>query len=320
MYFVRYTRDYLELWNDFVRVSKNGTFLLMREYMEYHNDRYEDNSFLIFDDNKNDILALFPANRRDEKLISHEGLTYGGFIVSADMTQSLMNRIFVMLFQAMQNQNFKYLQYKTIPSIYHKCPSEEDHYSLFAYGANLYRRDILTVIDSKNPIPFQNRRIRQVKKAKMHNVCAYEINDYEAFWNILEANLAAKYKVKPVHSIDEIKLLSSRFPSHLRLFGAYEENKLLAGVLVYETDMVAHFQYIASSDCGRKIGALDFLFSYLIGHVYSCKRYIDFGISNENNGQYLNLGLIEFKEGFGGRSIKHDFYELDVSKMHVGSA
>lgn len=40
--------------------------------------------------------------------------------------------------------------------------------------------------------------------------------------------------------------------------------------------------------------------------------YLDFGISNENDGRYLNLGLIEQKEGFGARTVVHDFYRLTV--------
>lgn len=40
------------------------------------------------------------------------------------------------------------------------------------------------------------------------------------------------------------------------------------------------------------------------------KRYFDFGISTEDNGKFLNQGLISQKEGFGGRSITHYFWEI----------
>jgi len=40
-------------------------------------------------------------------------------------------------------------------------------------------------------------------------------------------------------------------------------------------------------------------------------------MSNEADGKNMNLGLIDFKEGFGGRSIKHDFYQLDIVKSLV---
>lgn len=40
----RYTAAYHRDWNDFVSESSNGTFLFLREYMEYHADRFTDYS------------------------------------------------------------------------------------------------------------------------------------------------------------------------------------------------------------------------------------------------------------------------------------
>ena len=66
-------------WNDFVRASKNGTFLFCRDFMDYHADRYKDAS-LVFVDKKNNICGLFPANIKGDTVYSHGGLTYGGFV------------------------------------------------------------------------------------------------------------------------------------------------------------------------------------------------------------------------------------------------
>jgi len=43
---------------------------------------------------------------------------------------------------------------------------------------------------------------------------------------------------------------------------------------------------------------------------YKDKRFFDFGISNEFNGRAINHGLLHWKEGFGGRSYAHNFYEV----------
>ena len=75
----RYTAAYHRDWNDFVSESSNGTFLFLREYMEYHADRFTDYSLLVYEGNK--LLALLPANRSGDVLYSHAGLTYGGLIV-----------------------------------------------------------------------------------------------------------------------------------------------------------------------------------------------------------------------------------------------
>lgn len=78
--------------------------------------------------------------------------------------------------------------------------------------------------------------------------------------------------------------------------------------------MVAHAQYMASSPTGRDLGALDTLFAHLLDNVFPGKPFFDFGISNEHGGRVLNCGLIEQKEGFGARTVVHDFYEVDLDR------
>ena len=46
--------------------------------------------------------------------------------------------------------------------------------------------------------------------------------------------------------------------------------------------------------------------------LYADRRYFSFGISTEQAGQYLNEGLIAQKEGFGARTVVHDFYEWNL--------
>jgi hypothetical protein len=48
----------------------------------------------------------------------------------------------------------------------------------------------------------------------------------------------------------------------------------------------------------------------LISARYAEKRYFDFGISTEKHGRYLNVGLVEYKESWGGRTTVYDTYEI----------
>ena len=116
--------------------------------------------------------------------------------------------------------------------------------------------------------------------------------------------------LQPVHDLDEIKRLQTRFPDAIRLFTAQHDGEVVAGAVIYESAMVAHVQYISASDAGRQLHALDAVFDHLLGGVFAAKPYFDFGISNEADGQVLNVGLVEQKEGFGARSMVHDHYEL----------
>ena len=298
-------------WDDFVRESKNGTFLFFRDYMDYHRDRFDDNSLLVFDD-KEKLLALLPANRKDDALFSHGGLTYGGFISGEHMKTATMWEIFRLTLDYLRENNLRKLIYKTVPNIYHLAPSEEDLYALFRSNAVLMRRDVSGTIDLSNKYDYQNRRSRAIKKAQKNNIVCRLSDDYSNFWQILSENLADSHNAKPVHSLAEIKKLQSSFPDNIKLFAAFLNDEMIAGTLVYETEKVAHAQYIASSKDGQAIGGLDLLFHFLLTEIYDEKSFFDFGISTEDQGKYLNAGLMDFKEGFGARAIVYDAYEIKI--------
>src|SRR5580693_611997 len=81
----RYSENRRQEWNSFVNIAKNATFLFLRDYMDYHSSRFTDHSLMVFFEHK--LVALLPANlASDGTLISHEGLTYGGLVVSRAAT------------------------------------------------------------------------------------------------------------------------------------------------------------------------------------------------------------------------------------------
>lgn len=297
-------------WDHFVAASKNGTFLVQRAYMEYHSARFVDHSLLVRDE-KGALVALLPANQTGDTLQSHGGLTYGGVICDASMTTPVMLAVFDVVLAYLQTCGLRRLVYKTIPYIYHRHPADEDRYALFRHGAKLYRRDVLSVVSCEARLPFQKRRQRKIAHAVKLNLVVEPSVDFAAFWAILEDNLASAHGVKPVHALAEIELLHRRFPENIRLHVCKDQGEVVAGVVVFDTPKVAHVQYISTSARGRESGALDLLFSEIIEHDYAARTYFDFGISNEQDGRQLNVGLIEQKEGFGARAVVHDFYELE---------
>jgi hypothetical protein len=307
----RYSDANKPAWDSFVRQSKNGTFLFCRDYMDYHRDRFQDHSLVIRGDDTA-IVALLPANQKDDVLVSHGGLTYGGFITDEQMHAALMLNIFESTRSYLRGQGIRRWVYKAIPYIYHRLPAGEDEYALFRAGARLYRRDLTTVAMPSLRTAFQVRRLRGAKKARTAGVTIAFSENYAQFWPILEWNLATAHNLQPVHTINEIERLHTAFPEKIKLFAAFQAGQMEAGVVMYESPMVAHAQYTASSEQGRSVGALDLLFYFLLTEVYHDKPYFDFGVSTESEGQYLNRGLVEFKEGFGGRTVNYDCYEILV--------
>jgi hypothetical protein len=311
MKLLRYSDDLRERWNEFALRSKNGTFLFNRDYMEYHRDRFEDQSFVLLDADDRWV-ALFPAARKDAVTTSHAGLTYGGLVVDGSMTTAAMLDALRSTADTLAAEGAERLRYKTVPAIYHKVPAEEDRYALFRAGARLYRRDVLSVVNLRAERKVQERRKRGVKRAERAGIEIRRSDDWPAFFRVLQGNLADRHDTKPVHSCEEMRLLAGRFPRNIILFGAFRASELLGGAVVYESDLVAHVQYIASSADGRELSCLDLLFERLIGVEYAAKAWFDFGSSTEDEGRTLNEGLAAQKEGFGARAVAHDFYEMDL--------
>ena len=264
---VKYIKEFKDLWDEFVKNSKNGHFFFQRDYMEYHSDRFEDFSLLVFDETDK-LIALLPANIKESILYSHQGLTFGGFLVDDKMKTETMLEIFESLKHFLKEQNIKKIFYKCIPYIYHIKPSEEDRYGLFRNDAKLIRRDVSTTIDLTNKIKYQEQRARAVKKAIKNDLVFEESKNFKAYWKILEETLNTQHNAKPVHSVEEMERLATLFSDSIKLFVAIKDNKMLGGTLVFENKTIVHTQYLANSFEGRNIGALDFVIDKLINEVY----------------------------------------------------
>jgi hypothetical protein len=307
----RYQENDYANWNAFISQAKNATFLFHRDFMDYHKDRFEDYSLQVFKGEK--LVAVLPANRVENVVYSHQGLTYGGLVYTEKLKLASVILVFkAILFYLNENEITK-IQLKTIPSIYHDKPAEELNYAFFLAEAQLIRRDTLAVIDLSKPIQFSKIRKRGIQKGISNGLIIKEENNFEPFWNqVLIPNLESKHNTEPVHNLDEIQFLKSHFDKNIRQFNVYFNEQIVAGTTVFESDNIAHCQYISKYEQQENLGSLDFLYSYLIKSVFADKQYFDFGISNENQGKTLNKGLSFWKESFGASTIMHDFYEVET--------
>ena len=313
----KYQSSDYSLWNEFVANAKNATFLFHRDFMEYHQDRFEDFSLLIFDE-KNLLKAIFPANREGENLHSHQGLTYGGLVLQQKSKFQEVIGMMKTILQFLQNQHIISLQLKQLPSIYCDFPSDEMEYLSFILNAKLVRRDSLSVLDLKTDYNFSKDRKQAINRGVKSELIVKEENIFAAFWNeILIPNLVQKHNKHPVHNLNEITFLKSKFPSNIRQFNVYLGDELVAGTTIFESEFVAHSQYISGNSNKNELGSLDFLHNTLINYTFKDKKYFDFGISNENQGKNINEGLLYWKESFGARTIVQNFYEIETKNYKL---
>ncbi|WP_407118317.1 hypothetical protein [Bradyrhizobium sp. LMG 9283] len=296
-------------WNDIVRQSRTGNFLHFRSYMDYHADRFIDQSLMILQDDQ--PCAVFPASLHDDSISSHGGLTYGGLLATTDMRAQATLEAFEKIVSHYASAGRDKLIYKAVPHIFHRYPSEEDLYALFRMGARLQRRDISSVVEiGKAPKYSKGRKwtINKAKKAKLVLAASDRLEDFHE----LLCQQANERGRQVVHTLAELQLLKSRFPDQIVLYEARAEGLLQAGALIYDFGSTVHTQYLVSSELGRTNGALDLVISELVNDQYADRRYFSFGISTEQSGHFLNEGLVAQKEGFGGRGVVHDFYEMDL--------
>ena len=217
MYEIRiYTDSLKNEWNDYIAASRNGTFLLDRNYMDYHSDRFKDMSLMFY--RKDRLSAVLPGNIKDNIYYSHQGLTYGGLITDNKCKTADVCHIFKETNAFLKGHGIKKIIYKPAPWIYSSIPAEEDLYAItnVCHG-RISGRDISSTIIQSNKPRFSELRRRCMKKAMSTGIVIKQSNDIKTFWSILDNNLENKYGVAPVHTCQELQLLADRFPENIKL-------------------------------------------------------------------------------------------------------
>lgn len=284
--------------------------MFYRDFMEYHQDRFKDFSLLVFKGEK--LMALLPANKVGTTIYSHQGLSYGGLLVAKTIRVKTYLEVVDCLLAHLAVKGFKSLVLKELPFIYHNGLSQEFNYlHPFLPSKCICTDSYFVISDLKNYKPNRNRT-RALKMAEEKAVVIEQSNAIDFFWDkILSVNLMNRFKVSPVHTIAEIKLLMQRFPKYIKFYAAMIEKKVVAGVVLFVMDDVVHFQYSSGNEQRHETGALDLLFDTII-RQYRDKRYISFGSSSVDKSLKINEGLAYWKESFGAAIIPQNTYEIQL--------
>lgn len=301
-------------WDDFVAGAPMATFLHTRRFLSYHGDRFRDVSALVEDD-RHRLAGLFPAaadSTDERRVVSHPGITFGGLLHSGGLRGEAMVEALEALRGYYAGLGFERLRYRAVPHIYQRSPAGDDLYALFRAGAARYRCDLSCAIDLSARARPSTRRRRGLGKALAAGVRVEEgVRHAAQMWGVLEENLMRKYGAKPVHTLEEITLLHSRFPESVRFVAGFLGDEVVAGVVLFDGPRVSHVQYVASGEVGYNLSALDAVLEHCIaGAAARGARYFDFGTSNADGGMRLNAGLYQFKSEFGGGGVAYESYEL----------
>lgn len=308
----KYDQSDYQLWNDFVSQAKNATFLFHRDFMEYHQDRFQDFSLLIFEEEK--LKAILPANKNGNAVYSHQGLTYGGLVFLRKLNGEKAELILDSVLGFLQENNIETFYYKPIPNFYFPDGNQEIDFFLLKRGAVIERKEMNLAVNLNLPLKISKSKLKHFRRIENLDLDILEEDTFEPFWTeVLEPRLIEKFNAKPVHSKEEMALLKSKFPQHIKQYSVYQNDKIIAGITLFETKNVVKSQYGATTKNGEEVRALDFLFINLI-HKYKRKgkHFFDMGIVNEDNELGYHPGLLKQKEELGCTVYNQDFYKLNI--------
>lgn len=315
----KYSKLHFTQWNDLIGRSKNGTFLFHRDFMEYHSDRFNDYSLLVFDGDR--LRAAFPANIVSGELISHQGLTYGGLIYEDRLPLVTISEMFKAIVDFVRSDGVLKILVKQIPYIYYKCAANEMDYILHKEGASQYRKDLNLAIDFSKKVNISKSKLKHFRRISNLGLEVKLDQDFELFWDkVLVPRLGERHNVKPVHTKEEIRLLHNRFPSNILQYNVYKDGEILAGITIFHCGNVIKSQYGATTKEGEKVRALDFVFITLINEYRDKVSFFDMGTVTDNSPDGYNNGLLTQKQELGCSIYLQDFYALQTNKVSFGKA
>lgn len=309
-----YHQPFAEEWDNFVWQANNGNIFHTRRFLSYHPpERFEDHSLIFKKEQR--VIALFPATIRYEQhrriLTSHRGASYGGLVTNFHVGIRETFDIVAALIQYAQDHQFQGIDLTPPPIVYYKRPSHYVDFALVKNGFGYKKREISSVI----PLTFSETEVlntfsaesrRAVRRGVKLGVEVRECEEYAAFYQILKRNLKMRHNVTPTHSLDELLLLKRIFPERIKLFGAFAEGRMVAGVVMFTCNpQVVLAFYISHNEDFQQYRGVNCLFFEIIKWAIREKyAYLDFGIFTVNMDP--NWGLGRFKESFGAQGIFRD--------------
>ncbi len=318
-----YNNEDSEKWDDFVEnTARNSTFLHTRKFFRHNPINQELDSSLIFLKNSN-ILCVIPAvlQQINGRVIwnSHAYATYGGFVAADKLSVEDALEVIDLTIQQAGKHKADEIVVRNPFRVFYKVPTDETDYAMWTKGFQILRRDVeitlpLEGFTVQSVYSLYNGKTRNaVRKAEKENIKIRVSRDFSEYWQILRLNLASKHDAEPIHSLEQFQHLEKLVgEKHIKFFGAYLDDRLIAGIIVFVLNKQAvHAQYIAGLQEFLSLRPINLLIHQIsVWAIENNFQYFNLGMCTDPGGSGLNLGLCKFKEGFGGRSILRETMHL----------
>lgn len=305
-----------ETWDEFVWSADNGTIFHTRRFLNYHPpQRFHDNSLILKKDRQ--WIAVLPAAVKhlgeEKSLISHPGASMAGLVIKSPQSIKDTFRLVDVLIEYAKEHAFTQIILTLPPQVYFSRPNHYLDFALLQLGFKYLKREVSSVIpldfaEEDTLLKFSSASRRAVHKAESLGVEIAESDDLGRFCAILENNLKLRHNVKPTHSLEELQLLRTLFPDRIKLFAAYKQSRMIAGIVIFVcNEKVALAFYISHDEEMQEYRGVNMLFYEAIRWCIRQRfQFLDFGIFTVS--MKPNWGLARFKESFGALGIFRDTF------------
>ena len=314
----KFIEEQSDLWEKIVKNANNGTIFHTRKFLSYHpQGRFTDHSLIFYKKDKPYI--LFPAAEKEYDgkrfLVSHPGSSYGSFVTPEDISFSNSYVLVESLIKYAKKQKFNGIRITPPPTIYNRRLSNYIEFALIQHDFTYLKREVSSILFLENTIEqnlakFKPSHRQAVRRAIKAGVEVRESDNFDEFYKILKNNLKIRHNVIPTHTLDELLKLKELFPENINLFGAFIDDKMVAGVVnfIATPDVVLAF-YISHNEEYQETRALNLLFYTIFDWaIKEQHKVFDFGIFTVN--EEPNFGLARFKENFGSSGMFRDTFEI----------
>lgn len=314
---VKYSEAFHEQWESFVAHSLQGTLFHTRAFLAYHPaERLQDTSLLFF--KKEKLLAILPAafvqKDAERVLVSHPGASFGGLLTYPRQSVREHLELLASLQDFAREHDCAAIELTVPPLFYQQYPAQSHAYALWRSGFRTYRHELTQAVrlDAQREKNYSTEFQRKIRRAQSLGVVVRESDDFATFYAILQRNLAERHSTQPAHSLVELLDLRRRLPERIRLFGAFVQEQMIAGYLLFVCNAQAALAfYIAQLYEEQHYRAIN-----LLAHetMNWCERaglaYFDFGTSTIN--AEPNWGLIDFREAAGARGFWRERLRVEL--------
>lgn len=294
-------------FDEFVQKSNNGTIFSQASFYKYH-DQEKPVRFYVFTE-KGEWLAVCVGAKLENQFKSPFAASYGGLIYKTDLRFEKQEALLLAFKTYLINQGINEIYFVLAPLCYSK---EIDQYLDYLLKYNGFIEDQtlissvidLRVFDGQTTFYKANQQVEKARKAGIQ-VREIQPNELDDFYSILLEN-KAKFNMKPTHSLSELKRLFQLFPDKMLCYGAFLEDKMIAGALNFvATSKTVLAFYIATDYAFSKWSPTNLLIqSFIEDAKEKGFIYLDLGVSMETdtkNPMDPRRSLIYFKEHFSAR-------------------